>query len=65
MTLQEWANNRGEDITRFTLWDGAARVHVADRTRTPQANWELWHLSDYVIGGVVAGTIWLAPRITT
>lgn len=58
MTLKEWATKYNEHVT--TMRHGG--TCIADRTRTPDADWELYHLDDYAVSSVQAGTVWLVPK---
>lgn len=37
-------------------------VSLADQHLSSSWRWELFHLTDYVVSSVTAGTIWLSPR---
>lgn len=62
MTLQEWCEKNGEVARLFDKPGYSKMQTVADRTRSRDASWDLYHLEDYVVTSVQAGTVWLAPK---
>jgi hypothetical protein len=59
MTLAEWADRASCQLTGYS--DSPA-VSVPD-IETGSNRADLWHLSDYRVTSVVAGTIWLSPSL--
>lgn len=62
MTLEQWTESnqvRAQDFDKPTY---EPMKIVADRSYANRS--ELWHLSDYFVTSVEAGSIWLAKRKT-
>lgn len=60
MTLREWADTNNVNPRVFDKPGYDRLMTVIDRSYPNRA--DLWHLDDYVVTSVQAGTIWLAPR---
>jgi hypothetical protein len=57
MTLAEWSEWADVPVRV----KGEARL-VADAETRGMCRTSLWHLDDYLVSSVSAGTIWLTPR---
>jgi len=57
MTLQEWSTKFNVVVNQHP--NGASYVPI---TINNSSYMELWHLSDYLVSSIQAGTIWLVPR---
>lgn len=60
MTLQEWAEKNDAGVRDFNKPTYEPMKTVADRSYPDRVG--LFHLTDYVVTSVEAGTIWLAKR---
>lgn len=60
MTLQEWAEKNDAFVRDFNKPTYDPMKTVADRKYPDRPG--IFHLTDYVVTSVEAGTIWLAER---
>lgn len=62
MTLAEWKKENPE----VDVYEKDSNYFISDSDLDKldsKATWNLYHLSDYVVRGVSAGTTWLYPRL--